>query len=217
MPTKHRRADRGAHQGRHLLGVLADELRAARQSAGLSQESVGRAVGVSGAHVARLERAAVPGASVILFARLFAVLGMRLSARPYPDGPPVRDAAHARLLTRFRAELPPSMVFRTEVPLGAGRDLRAWDGQIDALSGSCKLEAETVLSDVQATERRIALKMADDGVDRVILLIADTHRNRWVLREFRELLRARFPLDTRSVMQRLRVGRLPDQSGIVLR
>lgn len=197
--------------------VLADELRPARQGAGLSQESVGRAVGVSGAHVARLERAAVPGASVILFARLFAVLGLRLSSRPYPVGPPIRDAAHARLLTRFRAELAPGMTLRTEVPLGSGPDLRAWDGQIDALSRSCKLEAETVLSDMQETKRRIALKMADDSVERVILLVADTHRNRRVLREFRELFRARFPLDTRAIMRQLRSGQVPEQSGIVLR
>jgi transcriptional regulator with XRE-family HTH domain len=197
--------------------MLAEELRIARQAAGLSQEMVGRAVGVSGAHVARLERAAVPGASVALFSRLFAVLGMRLSARPYPEGPPVRDAAHARLLERFRAELPPGTSFRTEVPLGRGSDMRAWDAEIQAADGSCKLEAETVLADLQATERRIALNMADDDVERVILLVADTHRNRRVLREFRELLRARFPLDTRSVLREVRAGRLPDQSGIVLR
>jgi transcriptional regulator with XRE-family HTH domain len=197
--------------------MLAEELRNARQAAGLSQEMVGRAVGVSGAHVARLECAAVPGASVVLFARLFAVLGMRLSARPYPEGPPVRDAAHARLLARFRAELPPSTSFRTEVPLGRGSDLRAWDAEIEDVDGSCKLEAETVLADLQATERRIALKMADDSVECVILLVADTHRNRRVLREFREMLRARFPLDTRQVLRELRAGRLPDQSGVVLR
>jgi transcriptional regulator with XRE-family HTH domain len=77
-------------------------MRDARLSAGVSQRQLGAAVGVSGTHVARLERAEVAGASVQLFARLFAVLGMRLSARPYPEGPPLRDVAHARLLTRFQ-------------------------------------------------------------------------------------------------------------------
>ena len=154
---------------------------------------------------------------------LFAVLGMRLSARPYPDGPPIRDAAHARLLERFRARLAPTIRLRTEVPLARDsdgreweRDLRAWDGELLERRHSCKLEAETVLHDLQATDRRIALKMEDDRVDRVILLVAATKRNRRVLREFRELVGARYPLDTRRVMAGLRDGRLPARSGIVV-
>ena len=74
-----------------------------------------------------------------------------------------------------------------------------------------------MLYDFQAQERRIALKMADDEVDVVILLVSDTLRNRRVLREFRELIGAHFPLDTREVMACLRAGRLPEQSGIVIR
>jgi hypothetical protein len=81
----------------------------------------------------------------------------------------------------------------------------------------CKLEADTVLYDVQAQERRLALKMADDAVECVIWLVADTHGNRRVLREFRELLAARFPLDTREIMRHLRAGELPDRGGVVLR
>ena len=159
----------------------------------------------------------MPTVSVRTLAVLFAVLGMRLSMRAYPEGPPVRDVAHARLLARFTAELPPTVTLRTEVPLRLDRDLRAWDGEIETPQGTCKLEAETVLHDLQATERRIALKMADDHVERVILLVADTRRNRRVLGEFRELIRARFPLDTRAVLRSLRAGELPDRGGIVLR
>lgn len=214
VSTKQRRVDRGTLQARHLLRALGNELRAARQAAGLSQEVLGRAVGISGAHVARLERSAVPGASVALFSRLFAVLGMRLSARPFPDGPPLRDVAHVRLLTRLHSQLPVGTAFRTEVPLRAS-DLRAWDAEIENAAGICRVEAETVLADVQAMERRIALKMADDHVGVVILLVADTRRNRLALVESRELLRARFPLDTRAVMGSLRRGRMPRASGIV--
>jgi hypothetical protein len=50
----------------------------------------------------------------------------------------------------------------------------------------------------------------------VILLVADTRRNRRVLRGVGELIAARFPLDTREVLRQLRAGRIPDQSGIVL-
>jgi hypothetical protein len=74
-----------------------------------------------------------------------------------------------------------------------------------------------VLYDFQAQVRRIMLKMGDDGVEVVILLVADTHRNRRVLREFRELIRVQFPLDTREVLAALRAGRVPERSGIVIR
>jgi transcriptional regulator with XRE-family HTH domain len=222
MAVSERRADRGSRHGRHLLQVLGRELRDARVSAGLSQRVLGAAVGVSGPHVARLERAAVDGASVLLYSRLFAVLGMRLSARPYPEGPPLRDAAQALLLKRLAIRLPPSIQMRTEVPLRASgdlharRELRAWDAEITAVNGSCKLEAETALYDLQAIDRRIALKMADDGVDRVILLVADMGRNRRVLREFRHLIADRYPLGIRALLASLRAGHVPEASGVVV-
>ena len=147
---------------------------------------------------------------------MFAVLGMRLSVRAYPEGSAIRDAGQARLMTRFKALLHPLVKLRTEVVLKVDNDQRAWDGELEAPNGSCKVEAETVLHDLQATERRIALKMADDDVDRVILLVADTRHNRRVLAEFRDLIAARFPLRTRAVLRALRAGSIPERSGIVL-
>lgn len=47
-------------------------------------------------------------------------------------------------------------------------------------------------------------------------MVADTPRNRQALREYRELLAARFPLDTRAVMKRLRAGHVPERSGVVV-
>jgi hypothetical protein len=107
--------------------------------------------------------------------------------------------------------------FRTEVPLRIDGDLRAWDGEVLGMGGSCKVEAETTLHDLQSTQRRIALEMADDGVERVILLVADTRRNRRVLSEFRESLRECFPMDGRSVMRALRQGRIPERGGVLVR
>lgn len=216
MPSRYLRRDIGARHADTTLHKLGDELRIARASAGLSLRDVAAASGVSRSQLARLETGRAPEESLRTLSIVFAVLGMRLSARPYPEGSPIRDAAHARLLTRFRAELPPTIKLRTEVPLRLDRDLRAWDGQIEATDGTCKLEAETVLYDLQATERKIALKMADDQVDLVVLLVADTPRNRRVLREFRKLLAARFPLDTREIMRHLRAGEIPGRGGIVV-
>ena len=141
----------------------------------------------------------------------------RPKARSSPGAAsPIRDAAQARLLKRLQAQLPAPAKLRTEVSLRLVGELRTWDRQIEAINGTCKLEAETVIHDPQATERRIALKMADDQVDVVILLVADTPRHRRAQREFRGLLAARFPLDTRAGMRQLRAGRIPDRSGIVV-
>jgi transcriptional regulator with XRE-family HTH domain len=217
MATRDRRRDRGARRAAATLRTLADELRAARLGSGLTLREVAASSGISRAQLARLERGDAPGASLRSLSIAFAVLGMRLNARPYPEGLPLRDEAQASLLARFRSELPPGISMRTEVPLHGDRDLRAWDAELATADATCKLEAESALYDLQAQERRIALKMADDDAGVVILLVADTHRNRRVLREFRDLIAVRFPLDTRAVMAALRAGRLPERSGLVLR
>jgi len=76
------------------------------------------------------------------------------------------------------------------------------------------VEAETHLSDVQATERKIHLKQRDAGMPRVILLLRDTRHNRRILAESPGLRRA-FPLTSRQVLAALRAGRDPGGDGIV--
>jgi hypothetical protein len=58
--------------------------------------------------------------------------------------------------------------------------------------------------------------MSAAGVTRVILLVADTALDRDVLRAHRELLRDRYPLDSREILAALRVGRCPDRGGILV-
>jgi transcriptional regulator with XRE-family HTH domain len=214
-PTNHRHS-RGLLVTDRLLRRLGEELRAGRVSAGLSQNALGRSAGMSGAQVSRLEHARSPRAPVRVFAVLFASLGQTLTMRAYPDGSPLRDAGHVRLLRRFAATLPPTARLRTEVPLQRRGDRRAWDGELLLGDGRCKVEAETVVADAQALDRRIALKMADDCVDDVILLVSDTRRNRAALRESGDLLRARFPLPAREIRAALAQGRCPPAGGILV-
>jgi transcriptional regulator with XRE-family HTH domain len=216
VASRERPIDRGRARATQLVADLGRELRDARVAAGLSQRVIARAAAMDASQVSRLERALVRDASVRTYAVLFAVLGMRLSARPYPEGDPVRDQGQARLLSRFQGRLPSEALFRTEVLLGIPGDIRAWDAELTLGGERCPIEAETALRDLQATDRRIALKLADSGVTRVILLVADTAANRAVLRAHRELLRDRYPLDGRQIWRSIRSGRCPERSGIVL-
>lgn len=217
MGTVQRRLARGSRHGLEVTRDLGSEIREARLASGLSQAALADAARISASEVSRLELGLVRGASVLMLARLLAIVGLRLSAKAYPDGSPLRDAAHARLLGRLGATLPPGVRLRLEVPLeieGAG--MRAWDAEIVGSSWTCKVEAETRLRDLQAVVRRIALKIADDRADCVILLVAASRANAAVLREFRPLLRANFPLGTRQMLTSLRRGEAPSASGVVV-
>ena len=78
------------------------------------------------------------------------------------------------------------------------------------------IEAETRPRDVQALERRLALKQRDGGVDWLILLLADTRHNRTFLAGPGSSLRARFPLDGRRALELLAAGVDPGQNAIIL-
>lgn len=216
MPSRYRRIDQGNHHADRTLRKLGEEMRCARLSAGLSLRELARNSGCSRSQLSRIEHGEAAGVSLRVLAVVFTALGMELSARPFPQGPPLRDAAHARLLARFQARMAKAVRLRTEVPLRGDHERRAWDGELAVDRQTCKLEAETVLHDLQALDRRIARKMADDHVDRVVLLVADTRRNRRVLREYHALVSERYPLTTREIMASLSGGRIPKASGYAM-
>jgi hypothetical protein len=143
-------------------------------------------------------------------------VGLRIATQTWPDGDAVRDAGHLRLLARLRALIPPGADWWTEVPLPLAGDRRAWDALIRCGGRRAGCEAETRLTDLQALERRLALKLRDGGVDVLVLAVADTTANRAVLAAHREVLRALLPLDRRAVLRELREGRLPEANGLVV-
>jgi hypothetical protein len=105
--------------------------------------------------------------------------------------------------------------WRTEVPLPIPGDLRAWDAVIARDAWRIGVEGETVLDDAQALDRRLALKQRDGGVDHVILVVADTRRNRRVLAAA-PMAFAGLPLRTRVLLASLRSGSEPTDNGIVI-
>ena len=187
-----------------------------RRAAGLSQRRVAAEIGIAHSTLSRIEAGRATATSLTVYAQLFAVLGGRLNCKVYPEGDPLRDEAQLRLIARLRALLHAAIRARTEVPLPISGDMRAWDMLLAAGGTTVGVEAETVLEDLQELEREIALKARDGGVEVVLLLVADTARNRRILRANRETLRARFPLDTRAALAELRAGRLPSAGAIII-
>ena len=206
----------GADRARRTIAELTTETRRARVDRGLSQTEVGRAVGLSGSQVSRIERGLSPDVSIAVVCRLLAVVGLELSTRAYPAGEPIRDQAHVALIARFRARLHRSLRWRAEVPLLVPGDLRAWDGLVSGAGWRVGIEAETRPTDLQALQRRLALKMRDGGVDALILVLADTRHNRTLLHAHGDELAQRFPVSGRRAMELLAAGAHPGGSAIAL-
>ncbi|MDP9468156.1 MAG: hypothetical protein M3P32_05370 [Chloroflexota bacterium] len=132
----------------------------------------------------------------------------------YPFGPPVRDAAHLRLLTDLVERISPAWRRTHEAPIPIDGDRRAWDLLLEG-PVAIGVEAETRLGDLQALERAIQLKRRDSGITRVLLVIRGSKRNRMLIREFLPMLRTAFPLGTAEVMRALHDGRDPGADGMV--
>lgn len=216
MGSRERVADLATARARAILDRLPAEAREARLAAGLGQEDVARALGITRSQVSRIERGLTPDLTVASAVRLFTVLGMDLSIRAYPSGDPVRDAAHVALLERLHARCHRTFKWRTEVPLPIAGDMRAWDAV--AICSACRIgiEAETRPRDLQAVGRRIALKQRDGGLDRTILLVLDSRSNRGVVRRHADWIRERFPVPGARALELLGAAVDPGGNALIL-
>jgi transcriptional regulator with XRE-family HTH domain len=214
MPAIERAVDQARQRARRLLLEIGRELRAARTSRGLSQATVAAAAGLSQAQVSRIERGLYPGVTIDAQARLAAVLGLDISVRLYPAGQPIRDKAHIALLERFRRAVGPAWKWTAEAPLPIPGDKRAWDRRMERAGVTIGVEGETRPTDLQELGRRLALKKRDGGVDRVILVLADTDWCRRIVR-LNDLDDA-FPTPGRVALKALAEGRDPGGDSVIL-
>jgi hypothetical protein len=191
------------------------EIAMARSGSGLSCDAIGAACHVDGSTVARMIAGTVERPDLRVLAGIGASVGLELRIRTFPAGDPIRDAGQLRLLERFRLRLGPTLRWRTEVPLPIDGDKRAWDGLIQGAGWRVGVEAETALDDLQAVERRLALKLRDGGIEQVILLVADTRRNREALAAAPAAF-ASLSRDARGTLRALSRGTDPARSAIVV-
>jgi len=216
MGARLRRVDAGSARGRASAATVINELRAGRIDRGLSGADVARATGISQAQYNRIEHGLGGSLTIERASTLLAAVGLELSVRVYPGGEPLRDAAHAALLGRFRARLHRSLRFATEVPFPGPADFRAWDGLVIGPGWRHAVEAETRPRDRQSLERRLALKLRDGDADSLSLLLLESRHNRDFLRANREALVERFPITGSRALQLLAAGVDPGGSAIIV-
>ena len=163
--------------------MIGQELRTARRMAGVSQATLGSAVGLSDSEVSRIEHGAADWLTVVRASELLGTVGLSLWGKTFPEGPPLRDAAHLRLLAEFEARLAPTVRSHREWPIPTSRDRRAVDLVLSGLPRSVGVEAETVLEDLQALEREVNLKQRDAGLAVMLLWCADRRGTAWSFEE----------------------------------
>jgi hypothetical protein len=221
MPTRRGPLARGTDRGHAIGQALMRDAEAVRLATGVSYAAIGRALGLSTGQVALILRGRSQNLSIVRAAQVLAAVGLELSARGYPGGAPVRDAGQLALLARFRRRVHPGLRWREEVPVvempSAGSvDQRAWDAGLDGAGVCIRLDAETHVGDVQALERRLALKQRDTVATAVMLLLSETRHHRELLAIAGDGLRAAFPVPQRSALSALRDGRSPVGNALVL-
>ncbi len=216
MGAQERLIDRGRRLGRDVLVRIGAELRAARIDRVLSIDAVALAIGVSNAHVSRIERALAPGVSLAVLVNFATIVGLDLAIKAYPGPGALRDAPQLGALDDFRAILHASIRWAVEVPLPIAGDLRAWDGMISGPGWRYGIEVESLPRDAQALVRRLNLKVRDGDVDGVILVLRDTRRVRTFRREAAGELATAFPIPGPVALRNLRAGRDPGGSAVVL-
>jgi transcriptional regulator with XRE-family HTH domain len=214
MTAIERAIDQARQRAHRFLLQIGRELHEARVGRGLSQAAVAVAAGMTQAQVSRIERGLYPGVTIDALARLGTAVGLDLSLKLYPGGQPLRDKAHVALFERLRRAIGPGWEWAAEVPLPIPGDKRAWDRTIRRPNLTIGLEGETRPSDMQELARRVALKKRDGGVDRLILVLADTAWCRRIVR-LNDLDTA-FPIPGSLALKRLAARTDPGGDAIIL-
>jgi transcriptional regulator with XRE-family HTH domain len=216
MASRPRSIDAAAERGRTLTATVLRELRAGRIDRNISGALVAEAMGCSTARYSRFERGQTGGVRIDEACVALAAVGLELSVRVYPGGSPLRDSAHSGVITRFCAICHRSIKVLSEVPMPDTSDLRAWDLVLLGRDWRHAYEVETRPRDLQALERRIALKSRDSGFDAVSLVLLDSRHNREFVRLQEESVRRRFPVPASVALAALRAGSDPGRGSVIL-
>ena len=192
-----------------VLLTVGREIRTARHRSGMTQRSVGAAIGRSASWISRIESGHVRRVALAELIVVSAAVGLKLVVNAYPAWRRPLDAPQLDLLNRFNARLHGSWRRELEKVMPRHDDLRAVDELITLGDCACAVEAITRLADAQGQVRAARAKQRDLGAAHLILLVKSSHANRRMLREVGPILVESFPVGTRAALRALSAGRDP--------
>jgi transcriptional regulator with XRE-family HTH domain len=190
----------GARRARELRGLIASDIRRAREDAGLSQRGVARAAGISNSTLAALERGVHDPTTEVL-ARIAAVLGMDLAVRLYPGtGPLIRDHSQAAMIEALLGMLHPR--WRPTPEIWVTRPVKGViDLVLEAENETVPLVSVEAQSELRRLEQQVrwaqaksrALAEARGRPASPLLLLRSTRRARAVVAEHGITIRTAYP------------------------
>jgi transcriptional regulator with XRE-family HTH domain len=222
MATIERALARGRRLAMSDLATIGRELHIARFGRGWSLAELAGRTGISTSKLSRLERGLLRRIAYEDLVLVGAVVGRDIRMREFPGPDPTLDAGQLAVYRRLRAIVPEQVAMPVEVGLPMAGDQRAWDTVLRGLEPEAALAATDLPADIstrfidaQGQLRRVLLKRRDGGHASVLVVVADTHRNRRALREAAPLLATDFPIAPRAALAALRAGKHPGGSAVV--
>lgn len=196
---------------------MADELRRARATLGLSRATIATAAGVARSTVERVE-AADPHVQLDTLTAVAAAIGIDLVLRAYPASRQPRDTRHMAIIEMLRSAASP--VWRPGLEIRAGVHGEAADLVLAGPDEILHFEAVRKLTDVQAQLRpaqakRDYLSERYSRPVRLVLAVEFTQGNRSAVAAHESLIRSQLPATSRMVMSALRNGRPLGMDGLV--
>lgn len=208
-------ADAG-RRAREAILEIGREVALARANRGLTRRAAARLARVAPSTQRRIE-SGDPSVQLDTLARVTSAVGLKLWMRAYPlGGPSLRDSGQLAIASWVQAVVPSSTTVKLEAPVGEGR---AIDVVLFTAGEIVAIEIERLLVDFQAQFRaadakRSALAAEHTRPVRLVMIVADTHRNRLAVSSHDTLIRSALPGGTRQVVAALRSGRSLGRDGL---
>jgi transcriptional regulator with XRE-family HTH domain len=194
---------------------LGEELLEARLRAGLTLSQVAAAIGATRWQVRRHEQGKAPFANILDLSLHAAAVGLDLRVRAFAAASAIRDAGQVRVMDRFLGLIGSLWAVLLEAPVGMLGDQRAFDCVLRCAGLVIGVEVIVRLRDVQAQLRPLFAKARDAGIDRLIIVVADTRANREALELAGGVLGAGLSMDARATFAALSAGTLPPRDALV--
>jgi DNA-binding XRE family transcriptional regulator len=202
---------------REMAQRIGEEVMLSRVGLGLSNRAAARLAGVA-PHTQEKVEAGDPTVQIDTACRVAAGVGLRTWGRTFPASEPsLRDTGQLETADWLKSIAHNSYASAVELALG---NLRSADLVLLGPTEIIDVEIERLLEDFQLQtriqrEKREALAAMHQRPVRLVLAIADTDRNRRVVRPHGALIRAEFPAGTREVTAAIRSGKPLGRDGIL--